>query len=169
MRLKKWIWIGAGIVLTILAVILGLRIFGSRPRPSGSVVSFAYSHRGSSVDSIYSYTVREDEETGEMIVLYDLNCGSETCALPAGEEMMRELNALADAHTLWRWNGFDRTDSRVMDGSGFGLSIRYEDGTEISASGSNSFPEGYGEAARAIDALFTGYLKKSGIVPEGDN
>lgn len=131
------------------------------------IVSFAYSHSGSSTNEIYSYEVETDDTSGEITVNYDFSCGYKTYSLTADEELMKELAEIIDAHDLIKWDGFDKSDSRVADGSGFDIGVRFDDGTEINASGSNSFPKGYGDASRAIDELFRGYLKKCGVEMEG--
>ncbi|MBQ4089296.1 MAG: hypothetical protein IJC56_05365 [Clostridia bacterium] len=124
------------------------------------IASFIYRHTGSVTSEIYSYEVTRDAESGEMRVFYDLNCGYETYTLPADEELMRQLEELVVAHNLSRWNGFDETNSRVLDGTGFKLGICFDDGSEITALGSNRFPNGYSDASNAIDALFRGYMEK---------
>lgn len=128
---------------------------------------FCYSNSGSSTYEIYSYEVGKDEETGELVVIYELHCGNETYELPADAELMQELQLLIDQHELRKWDGFSKTDSMVLDGSGFSLEVDFADGTSIAARGSNSFPDGFGEAQSAIDELFHSYLEKNGITPEG--
>ncbi len=128
---------------------------------------FCYSNSGSSTYEIYSYEVGRDEETGEWMVDYELHCGNETYELPADEELMQELQLLVEQYELRSWNGFSESDSMVLDGSGFSLEIDFADGSSIDAHGSNSFPEGFGEAKRVIDELFRTYLENNGITPEG--
>lgn len=153
----------------VIAVLMGFQMNGNQgpPTDEARIVYFCYSHRGSSTYEIYSYEVAADEETGEMTVWYDLCCGNETYTLPAGGELMQELLAIYDAHSLWKWDGFSGTDSMILDGSGFSLHVRFADGTGISASGSNCYPTGYSEAADAIDELFLRYLKEQGVDPGG--
>lgn len=168
MRLGKWIWIG--LVIVILACITGFQFRGTVNSPvneNAGINLFSYSHSGSSTIEIYSYELEKDEETGEMQVEYDLFCGYQTYTLPADNELVLGLRTLVKDHDLRKWDGFDKSNSLIMDGSGFELCVSFDDGTGINASGSNSFPEGYGEAANAIDNLFRGYLKKHGIEPEG--
>ena len=162
MRLRIAVWIG--IVIAVIAGIVGFQHFRNQAPPVGGnvpVVSFAYSHSGSSRLEFCSYKVTKDA------VRYDLFCGLLTGTLPADDNFMQDLSALTDNHNLRKWDGFDKFSSFVMDGSGFELNVSFEDGTGITASGGNSFPEGYDNARSAIDGLFRGYLKKHGIDPEG--
>ena len=166
-RLKKMVWIAA--VLAIVAIIAGLLYFTAHGRQApmngnNSPVSyFCYSNSGSSTYEIYSYEVEKDEESGKMTVNYELNCGNLMYSVPADEELMQALSAVIADKNMRKWNGFKKTNSMVLDGSGFSLSIAFEDGSMIKASGSNSFPEGFGDAKAAIDELFEKYLEKKGI------
>ena len=51
------------------------------------------------------------------------------------------------------WDGFRGSDPRVLDGESFSLTLAYADGTTVQASGENAFPEGYHEAAEALEAI----------------
>lgn len=128
---------------------------------------FCYYNSGSSTYEIYSYEVGRDEETGEWTVICELHCGYDTYTLPADAELMNKLTGIIDTHALRKWDGFSASDSMVLDGSGFSLEVDFADGSAIYAHGSNSFPDGFNEAKQAIDELFSEYLEKNGITPEG--
>ena len=168
MRLKKmWIIVAGAAVAAIvaLAVFLYLRKQSVPIQDNAGITSFCYSHRGSSTIEMYSYEVEDDEKSGGTVVNYEFNNGFDTYSLPADGELIQQLYAVVDGHKLRKWNGFDKSNSLVMDGSGFYLRIDFSDGTQIMARGSNSYPTGYGEAVDAIDVLFLDYLKKNGIDP----
>lgn len=170
MRLKKmWIIVAGAAVAAIvaLAVFVYARNQGAPIQDNVGITSFCYSHSGSSTSEMYSYEIEDDKESGGTVVNYEFNNGFETYTLPADGELMQQLFAVVDDHNLRNWNGFDKSNSLVMDGSGFYLRIDFSDGTQIMGRGSNSFPDGYGEAVDAIDVLFLDHLKKNGIDPEG--
>lgn len=157
-------------LLAALAGLFGFQTGGEQPPPTGGgspIEYFCYSHSGSSTYDIYSYEVLEDAETGQMQVVYELMCGYETYTLPAEPFFMQELTDIAEKYGLRKWDGFHESDPLLMDGYAFSLHVRYADGTAVFASGSNAYPEGYGEAADAIGGMFMGYLEKNGIAPEG--
>lgn len=163
-------WIST--VLAILAGLLGFETGGNQapaPVESKPIEYFCYSNSGSSTYEIYSYEVKKDKESGEMVVVYELNCGNEVYTVPADEELLQALAAIVADHNMQRWDGFSEIDSMILDGSGFSLSVAFEDGSRIRASGSNSFPRGFSAAWEAIDDLFTKYLEKNGIDPEWDS
>jgi len=166
---KIWIVVAGAAVAAIvaLAVFLYVRSPEAPIQDNAWITSFCYSHSGSSTREMYSYEIETDEESGGTVVNYEFNNGFETYTLPADGELMQQLFAVVDDHNLRKWNGFDKFNSLVMDGSGFYLRIDFSDGTQIMARGSNSYPTGYGEAARAINDLFREYLKKRGVDQEG--
>ena len=53
------------------------------------------------------------------------------------------------------WDGFHGSDPNVLDGTTFSFEATFDDGTTVSASGTNSYPDGYGEFHRGI-ASFLG-------------
>ena len=166
MRLRRMIWIG--LLIAVLAGLSGCGM-GEKQAPAGeavSVVSFDFYHSGMSTYDFYAYRVETDEGTGETMVTCEFMNGYETYSLPADEELMQRLMAIIDGHSLRTWDGFKKSNSLVADGEGFGLQVRLTDGTGISASGSNRFPEGYGDAGNAIEELFLGFLKEHGIEPQ---
>ena len=68
---------------------------------------------------------------------------------PAGEL----LDAVSD-YGLESWDGFHKSDPYVLDGEGFLLEMDFADGVSISASGDNSFPDGYFAVSSALDDIF---------------
>ena len=120
----------------------------SNPMPvqtaNTELTEFYYSHRGSMVDDIYSYEVKSDESspTG-FTVIFNLNCGYDVYSTPADARLIENVLALIGECELHQWNGFNESDSMILDGSGFSLDVVYANGTEIHAHGNNSFPAGY--------------------------
>lgn len=121
---------------------------------------FTFSHFGMSTGSIYTMTAERTDSGWK--AHFDLFCTHEF-EVPLQQAEADELVRLMDELNLWKWNGFDRADRRVEDGEGFSLNVRFADGTKISASGDNAFPEGYADAEEAIRRIFIELLEKNGI------
>ena len=152
----------------LLAVLLVLIIGGGAWFASQSVkgvkpttaplARFAYSHRGTSTDSFYSYEIKESGDSYTF------------CFLPFRQEdeqtvnMSREdaavLLEIINRHDLWKWHGFSQTDPNILDGTSFSLRIVFADGTAIEANGSNWFPSSYSAACADMDTLFSKYIKE---------
>lgn len=121
---------------------------------------FSFSHRGSSSDSIYTYTA---EKTAEGTDLYiQINAGNSVVEVTVEEDVLASLGKIAAEHRLDMWDGFDKAKSNVSDGSGFTLSMTTEDGQSVYAHGSNAFPDGFQEAKVKMDALFDGLVFEYG-------
>jgi hypothetical protein len=126
-----------------------------------AMCGFVFSHSGMHTGLIYTLSAEKNDDgwRAELSLL----CGEREYSLPMAEEEVRELAALVEAHRLAAWNGFDKADPNALDGTGFELRIRYEDGQEVRASGSNAFPEGYKAAHEAVLNFFGSLMKKNGI------
>lgn len=167
MVLKRMVCIiGVVAAVAALAGLVGFRLWRNHmPTDSenAQIVSFSFSHSGSSTFEFYTYDVVKNEESGKMEANYDLFCELLTYNLPADSKLMEGLSEIVDAYGLRKWNGFNKSSSMVQDGYGFDLHVGFDNGSSITASGSNRFPEGYDVAESAINDLFRGYLKKQGI------
>ncbi|MGN0388463.1 MAG: hypothetical protein ACI4ER_06575 [Suilimivivens sp.] len=124
------------------------------------ITAFSFSHSGMSMDQCYSYTVTKEGDGVRFQA--ELSAGNTEVDVIIDEPVLAQLSEIADTYEIKKWDGFHKTNSMVLDGDGFGLSVTYADGSSISAGGSNSFPKGYGEAAGEITSLFDGLVKEYG-------
>lgn len=159
-------------MIRLIGVMLALACswFGGQPSvgTDAALVSFEYSHSGTSVDQIYSYAVRTED--GRLLADFDLYCGlHDIRGVPLDEEDAAALRALIDECGLWSWSGFSGSSADVLDGESFSLSAGFEDGARLTASGSNAFPEGYQAGAAAIRAYFEGLMEKYGVPAAPDD
>ena len=131
----------------------------AQDNPNG-IVSFSYSYHGSIGGGSYTYSVKaggiDALENGAATLTVDHmehpEYGEMTGELP--ENFMAELYKLYKECRLAAWNGFDKYNPHVCDGSGFSLSIRFADKKSVNAHGSNSFPKGYRAFCDRMEALF---------------
>ncbi len=61
------------------------------------------------------------------------------------QKTVDDLTGVFEAYDVASWNGFSGYNGYVLDGEGFRLEIYLNDGSYISATGDNSFPEHYHE------------------------
>ena len=83
--------------------------------------------------------------------------------LPLTDEDMASFSALMQELGLAEWNGYHIIDRDVLDGASFSLSVVFEDGGVIDASGSNCFPRGYSEKTSAIRDFFEKLMEEHGF------
>ncbi len=121
------------------------------PNESG-IIEFRYRFRGSIGGNSYKYEIKNGKLGMDFMEKSDY--GELSGEIPEG--FTEELEKLCGACRVERWNGFDKTDTRVLDGSGFSLWIKYADGKTVDADGSNSFPAGYRDFKEKLDGLFSG-------------
>lgn len=153
------------VLAALLVVIIGAgawfasqNVKGAKPT-TAPLTSFAYSHRGSSTDSFYSYEVKESGD-GSTFRFLPFREKDEQTAYMSREDAAALLEII-NRHDLWKWHGFFRTDPNILDGTSFSLRIAFADGTVIEANGSNRFPSNYGAACADMDTLFSKYIKES--------
>ena len=118
-------------------------------RYNGSIGGDSFSWEAERVDNGVRLTAEEmvHREYGEMTRETD-------------ESFMARLETLYREQKLARWNGFDKFNRHVLDGSGFSLYIKFADGGRLSAHGSNSFPGGYREFKEKLREIFVPEVEK---------
>lgn len=125
------------------------------------ITAFSFSHRGMSTEECYYYSVEQREE-GVHLYTEELFSGGFIVDTIVEEPVMEQLNEIVERYRMDQWDGFNKSDSLVLDGSGFSLSISFADGKAVLASGNNAFPEGYADAEREICALFEDLIDRYG-------
>ena len=113
--------------------------------PWGAVTSFFFTFGG--YEPYRSYEMRQMEDGSLMTAKNDEEG-------PADQEMPVLLAELAEAYGVAGWDGFDGAAEGVLDGEGFLLTITWENGFSIHASGENAFPARYGDFRDAVRELF---------------
>ena len=72
-----------------------------------------------------------------------------------------QVTDILRAHNALSWNGFAQSDPHMLAGTSFTLFIAFDDGTTISARGTNSYPKGLSAAVQEIRDLFDRFLRES--------
>ena len=107
------------------------------------VKTFEYRHIGTIGGDSHSFFVdgRNDTVTlsYEDLLMYETGKITE----PVDSTILEQLTDLCARHNIDRWDGIDEVNREVLDGSGFSLYVKYDDGKRISAHGMNAWPEGY--------------------------
>lgn len=72
---------------------------------------------------------------------------------PENDALLDRLNEIYLKYRVAGWDGFSKYNQYVCDGSGFSLSIKFNDGSSLRADGTNAFPPRYREFCDAMSAL----------------
>lgn len=127
-----------------------------------AITSFYFSHNGMSMDDCYSYFVAHEQAGARLQAERFVFGEAKETDFAIDESVLDELEKIVQHNRLDKWDGFHKTNSMVLDGDGFSLSITLSNGREISASGSNAFPNGYSDAVSEICALFDDLIDEYG-------
>lgn len=121
---------------------------------TGRVIYFSFHNDGTIGGDTYNYTVGEQD--GKFIFTYEhmmlRDYGEMKAEMSA--EQMDALQELYRRHDLSKWDGFDKFDRNVCDGSGFSLYVNLSNGFTMRAHGMNEFPKGFREFCRDMEAVF---------------
>lgn len=66
-------------------------------------------------------------------------------------EKMKEIEKTLNEYNISRWNGFNKSDKYVLDGSSFSMSIKLKNDKYISASGYMRWPNNYKKVRSYLD------------------
>lgn len=154
-------------LLVLLAALTGawsLTRADAAPGMEDAPLAFiSFSHSGSSIDQCFSYTAYMQD--GVMLADFCLYGMEEITGVPLDADETQAVLALPAQANFSLWDGFHRTNSDVLDGDSFSLTLRLADGTEIAASGNNAYPEGYQAGYAAIRDCFDPIIKRHRLLP----
>ena len=104
--------------------------------------------------SVFPYVLKCGEGKPSVIIIPD--GVSEEQALMTGVEdaFAERILGLLHTYRVGSWNGFDRTDKRILDGSSFTLNAGFQSGKSIHAHDYMRFPPRYREFREAMDHAF---------------
>ena len=148
---RKTIYRLTGAAIAILA------LAGCAGRPAiTDIRSFRFSYQtGNYMNGSVSYELKLEED-GSYTARIKPNTVAEEDAetFAVGKEFTDELAAFLREKKVQRWNGFQKSDKRVLDGKGFSFSLWTTEDKNISASGYMRWPRDYGEVKAGIEAIF---------------
>ncbi|MBQ4253907.1 MAG: hypothetical protein II712_03675 [Erysipelotrichaceae bacterium] len=128
----------------------------ARTNKSG-VCSFSYGYDGTIGGNNFSYDVRTVD--GEVIFTYHSLQYDEFDDLSTeiDPSVLEKINEAYLKHKAARWDGYSKYNCLVSDGSGFSMSIGFNDGESMSIHGMNCYPAGYRDFENEILPLFGAY------------
>ena len=132
------------------------------------VILFYYLSRDYGIDSFKRLHFSESS-WGSIYdtVWYDIECDKKCVATvkPAGirdedaktfeldNRTVQKINNIFDKYHINRWDGFDKNDPNVLDGTGFTFSLQIDDKKTITASGYMKFPDHYNDVINELSDI----------------
>ena len=138
------------------AVVIVFLVGGQRNVRSGSIVEFSYGS-GSGMGGYVQYTLKRQDN----LALLEIN-RSGVPEDKAGDikktidgEYLDRLATIINENEVARWDGFDKSDSSILDGDGFVLKVKYDDEKTIEAHGYMIYPGNYRVVTDKFVELFS--------------
>ena len=127
------------------------------PVSVSDIVYFSFYYGGgTTVNGGSSYSAEASDDHIHLVIKPDGVSDDDVLELDVGYDFLEDLQEVIDKNDIGSWNGFDKTDTGVLDGQSFNLSIYMENGDVVNASGYEAYPDGFSDAASDIEALFMG-------------
>jgi len=122
------------------------------------IESFSYETVGTAMGSETALSIVRDD--GGFTVTQSSGGGRTVRRAYVGQTAGVQATDILRAHNVLAWDGFAKSDPHMLDGTSFSLSIAFDDGTTVSARGTNSYPKGLSAAVREIRNLFDRFLRE---------
>ena len=166
---------GAGKVLRLLglALLLCAGFAGCSPNNAESTETTESRQNAISGDITYFYFGYSTGNMKDAYVRYELTLEDEVytarvkpngvpdeqaAVVKVEKSFAGELGALMERYGVDQWNGFDKSDTQVLDGNSFSLTV-YRGEEKISARGYMKWPKNYGDFKAAVNKLFEEAVK----------
>ncbi len=120
---------------------------GSTPPENIALTSIQFGYGGYVAPFSIELTRTED---GILAVIDGQGAKIETIV---SEKLLEDVEQIMLMYDVYRWDGFSGSDPMLLDGEGFHFYASFSDGSRISASGENSFPESYSDVKYALTEL----------------
>ena len=114
------------------------------------VQQITFSERGAAVPEIEAFTLTRAEKGTE--IRLKLGAGGEYVHIDIPERMAR-VRKILEKHRVGQWNGFCAESPVPLSGMRFQLDVTFTDGTKLTASGENEYPEGYAAVKQELEKL----------------
>ena len=156
--MKQIVLTGLVLFIVVLLIIIFL-INNKKYEPITSIKHFSY-----------SFTTGNYIEAN---VIFEIDCEDKCIAKikPSGvseedsyikeidNSIITEIIDILNTYKVAEWDGFNKSDSRVLDGNSFLLSIRTNEDRTISASGYMSWPKNYRKVKEELQKIFENIIR----------
>ena len=122
------------------------------PTTDTSLTFLSFSENGSYFKRVQGYEFRAED--GKSTAYFSMANEEEPYAVHVDQAWVDTLSSFIGQYGMMTWDGFQGSDSMLLDGMHFSIDFTFADGTAVHASGYGKFPSGYRQASDAIDAHF---------------
>ncbi|MBQ9314405.1 MAG: hypothetical protein IJ220_05350 [Clostridia bacterium] len=148
------VWYITVLIIIILAIIF-FRIKKCGNPPDNEILHFRFSRGYSLGGAIEQELYIENDTVYYKKETFSYRADKDVKLLEVVDTMfLKELEKIIRDNHLALWNGFEQSNSNVMDGNNFTLRITYKNGQSISANGYMMYPQGYQKVETELDEFF---------------
>lgn len=138
-----------------------IQLFGCTAKDRGDITYFHYDSHGTAMGSTVSYEATLlDDGTVSLNVIRGAKDETYIC----GAEVMKDLGRMADKYKIKRLRRYYRPPVKVLDGSSWGLKVKYSSGAEVVSGGYVRRPERCRELMEEVETYFSQWAS----VPSAD-
>ena len=145
------------IIVSVLLIVLlgGLMIILKRDvKEISSLKSLEYSYSaGMTVNGYSRYKVECNDKCIALIKPVNL-AEEEKKEIELTNDQVAVIEELLKKYEVNKWDGFNKSDANVLDGSSFSISIVMKNGDIISAHGYMKWPDNFREVSSTLDSFF---------------
>ena len=137
----------------VLVFLLCLLSFGciaktNNTKDNNVITYFKYSYCGGE-GILYTYEIQKTEN--KILFTKSLFIGKEyKYEKEINKNILDNIKTIISDYEVFKWNGFDKSDDRIMDRDDFNLNVTHEDGTIIKANGYMKYPDGYDYSSKFL-------------------
>ena len=152
------------IILIILVIILiGVIIMFKIKKPKNieniKYLNFGYS-TGTMMNAFVSYSIEYKDNNYNLSIKPNMVSEEDKKETIISKKDVEKIISLLNKYEVYKWDGFNKSDSNVLDGNSFHLSVRYNEDKSISSSGYMMWPKNYREVKGELDSIFMKYYEK---------
>ena len=143
-----------GLIL-IIGIIVGYSVLSKKDNKEISLKSLNFSSgSGMFKDSIEKFNIEcKNNKCNATIKPKNLS-DKEEKKIEVDKKTKEKLERIITKYNIKEWDGYNKSDSRIMDGYSFNLNIQLEDSTKITAYGYMKYPKNYVEFRDEIEKIF---------------
>lgn len=145
------------LIIMVMCIIGGLiTILKREPKEISNLKSFEYAYSaGMTVNGYSRYKVDCSDKC--IAIIKPVNLAEEEAKeIKLSKKQISKLEKILKKYEVNKWDGFNKSDPNVLDGSSFGISIVMQNGDTISAHGYMKWPKNFSEVSKELDKMFEG-------------
>ena len=150
-----------GIVLVIIIVVIVIFIKNKNSIKSiDNIKSFKYYYStGNGINDNAIYEIKCSDEC-KAIIKPDGIPEEKQLEVIINQDIVKDIEKILNQYKVYKWNGFNKRNSHVLDGRSFSMYITTKK-SYISSSGYMKYPRHYNSVKKEIDKIFMGIYKNN--------